>query len=362
MAQRVSVTILVSDRFIPTELALVQDVLRIANRLAKEPIFETRICTSDQTDLVEGQGGILVRAAPFAGDNAALPDHLVVLGGKGVRDCFDRVRARLRQIERMGRNIILLSDAASEWQSLNPDADHTTTHWELQQIAGDATCSYASVLPLFAGGSRVTTGAGMISTADLILNRIVTPWSLRLAQAVSQVLLMDQIRDGTATQPRSENDVSSLKLAGLEPVIAAMEDNLETPLKITDLAQISGYSMRQLERKFQVALGQSPVAFYRSVRLKRAHNLIERTDLPVSEVALACGLGNASSFAKAYRREFGMSPSRRRAQMAASAPALPLTPQSKGTQNAPVPFPASPPCPSCDPAGADEAPVRRIGR
>lgn len=358
MAQEVRVTILVAEGFVPTELALVQDILRIATRLGQNLSFVLQVCSLSGEDLVEGLGGLLVRTTPFKIDETTLPDHLVVLGGKGARHGFVQLRARLRWFERMGRNIILLSDAASEWQRLHPDTERLTTHWELQQLDRDAEFAPEHELPLFSLTSRITTAAGMLSTADVVLTRIVAPLSRRLSQAVGQVLLMEHIREGDVSQPRSENDVASLRLVQLEDAVAAMEQNVEVPLSMKEIAAVAGFSVRQLERKFKFAVGQSPAAFYRSLRLRRARNLIEQTSLSLFEISVACGLGNQTNFARNYTREFGISPARRRTELSAVVKHNQLSSQSQGTQHAPLPISPRPPRPSLHSAGADEAAVR----
>ena len=357
----IQVTILVEQGFVPTELALVQDVLRIAGRLGQGICFDARLCTTAGTDLVEGMGGMFVRAVPLALDEAIRPDHLVVLGGAGIVAQFEQLRARLRWSQRMGQSIILMSDAAAAWQRLNPEAGQITSHWEDHQVWSTALCEQSRGLPIFTRSGRITTAAGMVSAADVILGRIVAPRSTWLAQAVGNVLLMDRIRDGAAQQPRSENDVNALRLVKLETTIAAMEDHLEDPLMTVDLAAVAGLSIRQFERKFKAALGQSPMAFYRSLRLRRARALIEQTALPVSEISVACGFGSPSRFSKLYASSFGVSPSRRRAQLSAKAALSGPTSQSQGYQDAPVPIPSRSPRPSVHSAGANETPIRRTG-
>lgn len=358
MTDEVQVAILVADGFIPTELALTQDILRIASRLSHDISFATCMYSLDGADLVEGVSGILARTMPLPADEAELPSHLIVLGGKGAGNAVTQLRTRLRWFERTGRNVILLSDAAFEWKRLHPNTDEVTTHWEIQQRERDAGFDHSSVLPLFSHASRITTAAGMTSTADVVMNRIVAPLSLRLAQSVGQVLLLDRIREGDANQPRSENDVSSLQLARLGPVVAAMEANLDTPLSTAELSGISGFSIRHMERKFQNAVGQSPAAFYRSLRLRRARILIEQTGLPVSEIAVASGFGTSSNFARRYAQEFGLSPSQRRAQLLAACRKNQRSTQSKGLSNASIPLSPCAPRPSLHTAGADEAAVR----
>ena len=59
------------------------------------------------------------------------------------------------------------------------------------------------------------------------------------------------------------------------------------------------------------AVGQSPMAFVKEVRLRRARDMLGRTDLSpsVTETALACGFTNLGHFAKDYFKRFGERPS-----------------------------------------------------
>jgi transcriptional regulator GlxA family with amidase domain len=359
---RVQVTVLVEKGFVATELALVQDVLRIATRLGQGIGFDLRICTTAETDLIEAMGGMMVRAAPLPLHDTTPSDHLVVLGGAGIRARFHKLLPRLRWSERMGQEILLMSDAASEWQRLNPDIEQITTHWQDHQVWSMANYETGGSLPLYTRTGRITTAAGMASTADVILSEVIAPRSTWLAQSVGNVLLMDRIRDGGAQQPRSENDVNALRLVKLETAIAAMEEHLDDPLPMAELAVIAGVSIRQFERKFKLFLGQSPAAFYRLLRLRRARTLIEQTALPVSEISVACGFGTPSNFSKLYASVFGVSPSQRRAQLSAKAAPRGSTSKSQGYQNAPVTLSPRSPRPSVHTAGADETLVQRTGR
>lgn len=357
----VRVTILAEPGFVPTELALVIDVLRIATRLGTDVRFEYQVCTSQEEMLVEGLGGSLVRAVSFRTGCTVLPDHLVVLGGAAIRPAFRGLKGRLSWMERMGVGLMLLSDAAAEWRGLHPDTDQITTHWENQQVDRDAGGAVESHLPLFMEKAHVATGGGMASTADLVLMRIVAPHSLHLAQSVAHVLLMGDIRDGAVHQPRSENDVMSLRHSKLDTIISAMENALETPLPIPELAEIAGFSVRQMERKFKALIGRSPASYYRSLRLRRAKALVEQTVLPITEISVACGFGNQSSFAKRYIQEFGISPSKRRVQLSVGPYPHHLTSENQRSGHASLPLPPGAPRAFADTAGTHETLVQGTG-
>ena len=97
-----------------------------------------------------------------------------------------------------------------------------------------------------------------------------------------------------------------------------MEQNLEEPLERTDLARSVGLSTRQLERLFRKYLHRSPARYYVELRLERARRLLQQTNIPIIDVALACGFVSASHFSKCYRDFFGKTPRRERAGLLAA--------------------------------------------
>jgi len=73
-------------------------------------------------------------------------------------------------------------------------------------------------------------------------------------------------------------------------------------------------SRRMLEIRFREVLGRSPAAEIRRVRLERARRLLIETRLPIPRIAVACGFVEPGSLARAFRKEFGVSPSKLRDQ------------------------------------------------
>jgi AraC-like DNA-binding protein len=63
-----------------------------------------------------------------------------------------------------------------------------------------------------------------------------------------------------------------------------------------------------LYRKLTAIVGQTPTEFMRSVRLKKAAQLLGN-GLPISEVSESVGFGTTSYFTKCFQEEFGVKPS-----------------------------------------------------
>lgn len=82
----------------------------------------------------------------------------------------------------------------------------------------------------------------------------------------------------------------------------------DSELSIEQLASLMGVSRTVLFRKVKVSVGQSPLEFLRHVRLAKAHQLLQKTDLDIQQVAYSVGFSTPSYFTKCYRAEFGVNP------------------------------------------------------
>jgi AraC family carnitine catabolism transcriptional activator len=69
-----------------------------------------------------------------------------------------------------------------------------------------------------------------------------------------------------------------------------------------------------LQRHFQHHLGTTLTREYTRIRLAKAHQLLQQTELPVTEVAMGCGFTSLENFSRVYRSVFGCSPSADRRQ------------------------------------------------
>ena len=68
-------------------------------------------------------------------------------------------------------------------------------------------------------------------------------------------------------------------------------------------------SRSQLYRKMKALIDQSPSQFIRSYRLDKAKNLLETTDLTISEVAWQTGFKDLAHFSKSFQEKYGGPPS-----------------------------------------------------
>ncbi len=88
------------------------------------------------------------------------------------------------------------------------------------------------------------------------------------------------------------------------------------------LAKVSGASQAHFARAFKRAFGVPPHRYLLTLRLERAKALLRDTDLPVTEIALACGWRSLGTFGRTFRDVIGESPSAFRAGAGAAPEVL----------------------------------------
>jgi len=95
----------------------------------------------------------------------------------------------------------------------------------------------------------------------------------------------------------------------IKDALRHIEKNMNnTSYSVEQLSKDMFMDRTGLYRKLSAIIGQTPSEFIRSVRLKRAAQLLE-SGLPVSEVAARVGFGTTSYFTKCFQEEFGVKPS-----------------------------------------------------
>jgi signal transduction histidine kinase/ligand-binding sensor domain-containing protein/DNA-binding response OmpR family regulator len=95
----------------------------------------------------------------------------------------------------------------------------------------------------------------------------------------------------------------------LNRLTTVFENNISNPDLTTEiLAKELGMSRWSLDRKLKAISNHSTHEFIRSLRLKKAAQLLKDITISVAEVAYLVGFNNTSHFAKSFRQQFGTSP------------------------------------------------------
>ncbi|MCC8188593.1 MAG: response regulator [Bacteroides sp.] len=108
----------------------------------------------------------------------------------------------------------------------------------------------------------------------------------------------------------SEITISSLDEKLLVKAIKIVEENMtNTEFSVEQFSSRIGMSRGHLYKKLVSITGKTPIEFIRIIRLKRARQLLEKSQMNVSEVAYEVGFNSPKIFTRHFRDEFNITPS-----------------------------------------------------
>ena len=90
--------------------------------------------------------------------------------------------------------------------------------------------------------------------------------------------------------------------------VAHIDNNLDRPLRIGEIARAVNLSTSRFTRLFREATGDSPARYLQVRRLERARILIETTFFTIKEVMVKVGFNDPSHFTRYFSRHHGVSP------------------------------------------------------
>ncbi len=126
--------------------------------------------------------------------------------------------------------------------------------------------------------------------------------------------------DALHTRPRLESLATLRREAppapargGLPPsamrrVREHVEVHLSESMDLAELAGVAGLSVYHFARAFKQSTGVTPHHYLVHRRIERAQEMLARSELPLSEIALAAGFSDQSHLARHFRQMLGMTP------------------------------------------------------
>ena len=107
----------------------------------------------------------------------------------------------------------------------------------------------------------------------------------------------------------TEQQNLSLEKSDVDRAIAYIQAHLSQPILVTDVADHVSLSSEYFTRLFKKETGQSIKDYIIQAKINAARNLLARSDIPVSLVALEMGYDNFSHFTQIFKKACGVTPS-----------------------------------------------------
>jgi AraC-like DNA-binding protein len=94
----------------------------------------------------------------------------------------------------------------------------------------------------------------------------------------------------------------------LSDALAYIDDHLDAPLRIPDLAARARLSAFQFDQRIRALFGLSAGQYLSRLRIGRACDRLRHTDASLSELALECGYADQAAFTRQFRKSVGLTP------------------------------------------------------
>lgn len=181
-----------------------------------------------------------------------------------------------------------------------------------RDLKSNLQLSHIPVILVTAMGQVQSQVQGLDEGADAYVTKPFDPAYLK-ALVKSQLenrLRLQRLLD-TATQTSEVDTLSSRDRSFLDELYGLMEKELgNEDLDIAHLTEMLRISRTKLYYKVKGLTGKPPSEFFMQYKLNVAARMLKEGKYNVSEVAIRTGFSTLPHFSKAFKRQFGVSPSR----------------------------------------------------
>jgi signal transduction histidine kinase/DNA-binding response OmpR family regulator len=195
---------------------------------------------------------------------------------------------------------IIISDV------MMPEADGFTV---CKTLKADERTSHVPIIMLTAKATQEDKLRGLEMGADAYLNKPFHREELEL-----RLHKLIELRRQLQAHYQAELDVPPGRSRKIDPFIEKLQQIIEENMEdesfgISELCDTVHLSRSQVHRKLKALIGMPITQFIHAVRLQKAYQLLQETDLNVSEVAYKVGFLDHSYFTRLFVRKYEKTPS-----------------------------------------------------
>lgn len=139
-----------------------------------------------------------------------------------------------------------------------------------------------------------------------------SPGSTSIAERLAEVLLIQVLHVHFDRDKRAAGFLSGLMDSRLSRALATIHQDYPSQLSLGDLARTAGMSRTGFSQHFRALIGVPPIEYLTQWRMLSAGDLLERPDLPVADIAVRSGYDSETTFSRAFKRTFKVSPTQYR--------------------------------------------------
>jgi transcriptional regulator GlxA family with amidase domain len=276
------------------------------------------VVVSRRGGLVCTSSGLQLLTRPIASATAKERiDTLIIPGGPGVHDALKDARIIewvSRQSSTVRRTASVCTGAFLLAEAGILAGRHATTHWRscarLQQRYPDIRVNSD---PIYLRDGGIWTSAGVTAGIDLSLALVQEDLGRKAAMQVARLLVVFLNRPGGQSQFSAPLEAQTAAADGnapnhFAPLHGWIAEHLSGDLRVERLAEHTGMSPRTFARVYAEKMGLTPARMVEKIRIEAVRRSLEETDMPIKQIAAACGFGNEDRLRRAFARQVGTTP------------------------------------------------------
>ena len=288
--------------------------LRASNEISDTKTFEWKLF-SENADKVEASANVAFETDGKIEEIGKL-DALILLSPPNADFINSRSVGLIRRLERHGCTIGAVSGGVFllAKAKVRPNIRYSV-HWCYAAAFTNQFPNNISSEQVIETDRNIMTASGAAAAFDLALLLIRSRLGSSVAAEVACWFQHPIMRNQDVKQV-----IPSLnELEGLEELpelarkaISLVNQKINYPLQVNDIADEIGITSRHLSRIFKEATGESPRQYFRKLRVNAARQMILYTNEKIGEIALSVGFSSASILRSHYIDLFSLSPEEER--------------------------------------------------
>ncbi|MBF6557903.1 MAG: helix-turn-helix domain-containing protein [Acidimicrobiales bacterium] len=303
------VAIVVYDGFAPFELGVACEIFGDDGWVTPgDPWYRLFICGNNSAP-VTASGGFQI-LVPHGLDILPSMDTVIVSPTYRPEEVSETVFEALRLAHAGGCRIVSLCSGAFVLAEAGLlDGHRAATHWtECDELARRYPLVSVDSGVLYVDEGDILTSAGSAAGIDLCLHVVRQDYGSEVATQLARQLVVPPQRDGGQAQfiehPLPVLDSSNL----FADTITWLQEHLDEPVSVEDLAARSAMSPRTFARRFLAATGTTPYQWLLRQRVQLAQRLLEVSHLSIEAVAEQSGFCTSGNLRKHFSRIVNTSP------------------------------------------------------
>lgn len=168
--------------------------------------------------------------------------------------------------------------------------------------------------------AHAVEGSALHGLVDTLMREVCEPrvGGRALIRALLLQAVIGMLRDRIAARDSAMDWLAALRDPMIWTALNAMLDSPGDPHSVESLADRAGMSRAAFAKRFAEAYGAGPMELLRNLRVRKAGELLHKTDLPVKRIAETVGFSSRSAFSRTFEAACGQSPGAFRKQARAS--------------------------------------------